>query len=198
MRSRHRPRTGRQNDTPAREPRPAAAPAVLSFLKEMSAAPAWTTKDLARILNISEAEAKSAVLVLQMAGYAQPSGSGGRWVVTEQADAVSGAKDPCFTRAAVDNAIAGLLERVRAVNADPDAGHKVGRLVVFGDYLSGRDRLQAADIGVELESSREVREGAVEHAAEERILKALKARSAALNVRLLEPWMVQRTHRVLF
>jgi hypothetical protein len=152
---------------------------------------------MARILSIGEAEAKSAVLMLQMAGYAQPSGSGGRWIVTEQADAVSGAKQPRFTRASVDKAIAGLLDRVRAINADHNAAHKVSRVVVFGDYLSSRERLQAADVGIQFERPREVREGAAEHETEERILKDLKARSAALNVRLLEPWMVRRTHRVL-
>jgi hypothetical protein len=171
------------------------APAVISFLKEFSAAPPWTADDMARALNIPEAEAEAAIPILQAAGYIEPAATGGRWIATEQADAVSGAKQPRFVRLAIEKAIAGLLDRVREWNAAHRSGTKVARVVLFGDYLSDRDRLQAAEIGVEFVQGRE--EGAAEKDAERQAIKELKARSAMLNLRVLEPWMVARSHRAL-
>jgi hypothetical protein len=171
------------------------APAVISFLKEFSAAPPWASEDMARALNISEVEAKAAIPILQAAGYIEPAATVGRWVATEQANAVSGAKQPRLVRAAVEKAIAGLLDRVREWNAAHRSGIKVVRVVVFGDYLSDRDRLQAAEIGVEFADGSE--EGAAEKDAEHQAIKELKARSAMLNLSLLEPWMIARSHRVL-
>jgi hypothetical protein len=72
---------------------------------------------------------------------------------------------------------------------------KVARIVVFGDYLSDRDRLQAAEIGVEFAQGGE--QGAAEMDAERQAIKELKARSAVLNLHVLEPWMVTRSHRAL-
>jgi hypothetical protein len=171
------------------------APAVISFLKEFSAAPPWAAKDMAWALNIPEAEAKAAIPILQAAGYIEPAPSGGWWVATEQANAVSGAKQPRFVRTAVEKAIAGMLDRVREWNAADRSGTKVARVVVFGDYLSDRERLQAAEIGVEFADGGE--EGAAEKDAERQAIKELKARSAMLNLHVLEPWMVARSHRVL-
>jgi hypothetical protein len=171
------------------------APAVISFLKEFSAAPPWTAKELARALNIPEAEAEAAIPILQAAGYIEPAATGGQWVATEQADAVSGARQPRFVRPAVEKAIAGLLDRVQEWNAAHRSGMKVARVVVFGDYLSDRDRLQAAEIGVEFAQGGE--EGVAEKDAERQAIKELKARSAMLNLHVLEPWMVARSHRAL-
>ena len=170
------------------------APAVVSFLKEFSAAPPWTAKDMGRALNIPEAEAEAAIPMLQAAGYIEAA-TGGGWVATEQADAVSGAKQPRFVRPAIEKAIAALLDRVQEWNAAHRSGMKVARVVVFGDYLSGRDRLQAAEIGVEFVQGGE--EGAAEKDAERQAIKELKARSAMLNLHVLEPWMVARSHRAL-
>ncbi len=193
----HRPRPAtaaefeRQPQEPFSSP---SAPAVTSFLKEFSAAPPWTVKDMARTVNFPEAEAKSAVAMLQAAGYINAA-SGGRWVTTEQADVVSGAKPPRFTRSSVEKAISALLDRVRAWNAAHRSGINVARVIVFGDYLSDRDRLQAAEIGVEFAHGGEP--GAEEHETEQQAIKELKARSAMLNLRVLEAWMLGRVHRVL-
>ncbi len=196
-RERHRPRAATPAETPAHEQAAlatASAPAVISFLKEFSAAPPWTAKDIARVLNVPDADAKSAIAMLQAAGYINPA-SGGGWVTTEQADIVSGAKSPRFNRSSVESAISALLDRVRAWNAAHPSGMNVARVIVFGDYLSDRNRLQAAEIGVEFAHGGE--RGAAEHEAEQQALKELKGRSAMLNVHLLEAWMLARTHRVL-
>ncbi len=191
----HRPRSATPAETSVSEEasRP-SAPAVTSFLKEFSAAPPWTAKDMARTLNVPEAQAKSAVAMLQAAGYIR-SAPAGRWATTEQADVVSGAKPPRLTRSSVEKAISALLDRVRARNAAHPSGMNVARVIVFGDYLSDRDRLQAAEIGVEFAHRGDRR--AAEHEAEQQAVQELKARSAMLNLHVLEPWMVSRTHRVL-
>ena len=172
----------------------ASAPAVVSFLKEFSAAPPWTAKDLAGALNVAESEANAALPMLEAAGYVQRT-SGGRWMTTDQADAVSGAKEPRFTRASVDKAVSGLIDRVRAWNAEQRRGTKVARMIVYGDYLSERERVQPAEIAIEFEHSGD--RGAAEQAVENEAVKGLKARSAMLNTHLLEPWMAGRSHRVL-
>jgi hypothetical protein len=173
----------------------ATAPAVVSFLKEFSAAPPWTAEDMARALNIAEPEAKAAIPILQAAGYIEPAATGGRWIATEQAGAVSGAKQTRFARSSVEKSIAGLLDRVREWNAAHRSGMTVARVIVFGDHLSDRDRLQAAEIGVEFAHG--VEDGAEEKDAEREAVKGLKARSAMLNLNVLEPWMAARSHRDL-
>ena len=68
-------------------------------------------------------------------------------------------------------------------------------MIVFGDYLSDRERVQPAEIAIEFQHSGD--RGAAEQVAEYEAIKRLKARSAMLNLHLLEPWMAARSHRVL-
>src|ERR1700758_2022627 len=100
-----RPETGRR-EIPAAE--------LLSFLKEVRGVQAWTEKDLAKILRIGLPQAKEAIAVLQLQSYIQPAGNTAKWRVTEQGEIVSGAKPPRFTRQSVDNALAGVRDRIKA------------------------------------------------------------------------------------
>jgi DNA-binding transcriptional regulator YhcF (GntR family) len=82
-----------------------AVPAAeaLSFLKEIKGAATWTDRDLAKSLNISMAEVKQVLAVMELQGYVEPAGTGKKWRTTEQGDLVSGAKSPRFTREAVNS-----------------------------------------------------------------------------------------------
>jgi hypothetical protein len=76
----------------------------------------------------------------------------------------------------------------------------VADAVTFGDFLSGRARVQAADVGIRLEPRNLI--GHHPHFASERnrqgaFLKQLKGKTPLLNVQLYAEWMSARTHRKL-
>ena len=164
----------------------------MSFLKEWASGGPWTTNDLAASLRISTEEANTAVPVLQLAGYLAPAGSG-KWRVTTQGAAVAGAQRPRFKRTSVERAIQAFKERVEALNRDDQAQFEVLQAVVFGDYLSGGEMLQPAEVGVEL-ASRAGSRSAPEPGGGAEALKRLKARSPMLTVRTMEEWMRSRQH----
>jgi hypothetical protein len=180
-----------------------AAPAlpadeVLSFLKESRGLASWSARDLAKSLNASSAAARQAIPFLQAQGYIEA--SGGEWVTTAAGDAVSGSRPPRFTPGAVETALSALAGRIKTVNKDAHAAFKVARAVAFGDFLSGRVRVQAAEVGVQLiprEQTRGERRSAVEQNAEREFLRHLKGHSSVLNFRRYEEWMSSRSHRRL-
>jgi len=173
---------------------------VLSALKETRGAPSWTVPDLARSLNVSTGVAKAVLPVLQAQGYIEPSDAGD-WLTTAAGDTVAGSKPPRFTPPAVSAALAALSDRIKAVNQDRSAPFWITKAVAFGDFLTGRARVQAPDVGVELTPREPAREGepgsAVEEAAKRAVLGQLKGKGATLNLRPYEDWMSSRTHRKL-
>ena len=136
--------------TPEAEGQGIVAAALLSFLKQIGETQIWTEKDFMSALKISSSRAKEATAVLQLQGYIEPAGHGGKWRVSEQGQLVSRAKSPKFSRKSIEDALAGLRDRVKAVNSDPDAAYKVVEAVAFGDFLGDAARLQAADVGIRL------------------------------------------------
>lgn len=172
---------------------------LFSFLKEIRAAQTWTEKDLSNTLNINAAQAKDAVAVLELQGYIEPAGRSGKWRVTEEGDLVSGAKSPRFTRESMDEALAALRERIKAVNEDRDATYTVTAAVALGDFLRDQSRVQAADVGIRLQQKADAQPtgSAREHAAELSFLKELRGKTALLHLRPFEDWMLARTHRKL-
>jgi hypothetical protein len=172
---------------------------LFSFLKEIRAAQMWTEKDLSNTLNITVPQAKNAIAVLELQGYIEPAGRTGKWRITEEGDLVSGAKSPRFTRASIDEALAALRERLKAVNDDRTAAYTVTAAVAFGDFLRDQSRVQAADVGIRLQQKANAQStaSAREHAAELSFLKELRGKAALLHLRPLEDWMLARTHRDL-
>lgn len=75
---------------------------LLSFLKQTHGP--WTKWELSKALNISSAEAKQAVAVMQLQGYVEPIGRTQKWRTTEEGVTVSGAKTARLTRKAVEQA----------------------------------------------------------------------------------------------
>jgi hypothetical protein len=172
---------------------------VLSFLKEVRATASWTAKDVARSLKISAAEAERVIPLLQAQGYVEPAGDRG-WLTTAAGDDVAGSKPARFTPEAVAGALDALAGRIEAANKNPKAHFRVTKALAFGDFLSGRARVQAPDVGIQLVA----RDGApasagsaINQAAEREFLRQLKGKGALLNVRPYEEWMSSRTHRNL-
>ena len=107
-----------------------------------------------------------------------------------------------LTRAKADGLVCELLARVRALNADAKYAFKVDSVVLFGSYLSSRDRIEDVDVAIALrprlqnkEEQKALEEAArsrgprsrniVEHMykPQQEVRKALKAKSSWLDVR---------------
>jgi hypothetical protein len=170
-----------------------------SFLKETRRFQTWTEETLAKTLNIRLAQAKEAMAVLQLQGYIEPAGNTGEWRVTQEGDLVSGAKAPRFTRQSMENALAGLRDRIKAVNDDSDAPYRITEAVAFGDFLGDAQRVQAADVGIRLVPRTQGQSiaSAKEQAAEINFLKQLRGKTALLHIVAYEEWMSSRSHSQL-
>ena len=172
------------------------APALLSFVKQVSAEPSWNSQRLAEILKIKPAEASQVARMLEMLGYAEPvPRKKDVWRNTPSGNTVCGAKPPRFTRESVVHALDQLRTRAEQMNSAGGPPFRVTGLVAFGDFLDEGAKVQAADAGVGLTHAVDVPPGAaVEHKREEHILAELKAKSAMLHLHLLEDWMRRRSH----
>jgi hypothetical protein len=172
---------------------PVSAPAALSFLKETKGMLTWTTQEFARGLGIKAADAGPALAVLQMQGYVKPAESRNEWMTTMDGDAVSGATSPRFSADTVKQALADLRARIKTTNRDPNSEFRIANAVAFGDFLSERPRVQAADVGIELLSRKVSPTGRPASKAQERaFLKALRSGKQMIRIVALEPWMKQR------
>jgi hypothetical protein len=145
-------------------------------------------------------EVKQVLAVMELQGYVEPAGTTKKWRTTEQGDLVSGAKSPRFIRDGVEQSLSALQDRIQGINQDTNGQYRVTEAVAFGDFLSDRSRLQAADVGIRLvrrKSGANETETAREHAAEEAFLKQLRGKTASLHIQTYEEWMSARSHRKL-
>jgi len=81
------------------------ATAFFSFLKETRGITSWTGRDFAKTLNLSTADAKEALAILEMQGYVKATGSK-EWMTTPQGEIVSGSKFPKYSRESVERSLA--------------------------------------------------------------------------------------------
>ena len=173
--------------------------AALSYLKDTRGQSGWSAPHLAKSLNVSTAVARQVIPFLQAQGYIEASGDG-KWLTTVAGDTVSGSKPPRFTAEAVEAALSTLADRIKAANQDASARFRITKAVAIGDFVVGRARVQAADVGVQLsprESASAEAGSAVEKAAESAFLRQLRGKSPMLNIRPYEGWMGSRSHRKL-
>jgi hypothetical protein len=174
------------------------AEAALSFLKDTKGALTWSTDDLARSLNVSRREAQQVVPFLEAQGYAQRKRQKDGWMTTPAGESVSGAKEPRFTRESVEQAVGGLKERIKRSNEDRKSPFKIAQAVAFGDFLlEDRPRVQAADVGIDLEKRGEPAgelHSASDAKVERAFLRQLRGRAALLNVKPYQAWMRKRSH----
>ncbi len=165
--------------------------AVFSFLKDTRGMISWTARDLAQTLNVTLEQANVALPILEMQGYVKRSGDD-EWLTSIEGESISGSVTPRYKREAVEETLNALRERIRQTNADRKSGVTVVRAVAYGDFLSGRPRAQAADVGIGLTARTRL-----DSKHEAQILTALRAKSPMLHVHRFEPWMSARTHRNL-
>ena len=177
---------------------PAVSIAVaLSFLKETKGALTWTAQEFARGVGITVAEAGPALAVLQMQGYVKPGTGKNEWMTSVDGAVVSGAAAPRFSVEAVQKALENLRGRITAGNKDAKAEFRVSRAIAFGDFMTDRAQVQAADVGIEL-----ARRGAraamrISKVDERAFLKTLRAGKQMIRLIPFEPWMRERAHRRL-
>ena len=173
--------------------------AVFSFLKETRGMVTWTTRDLAATLLISNAAAGEVIPYLSMQGYVRATAKDSEWLTTMAGENVSASATPRFSREAVQRALGSLGERIKEFNRNHASDYAIKNAVAFGDFLGDRPRVQAADVGIELER-KSAKTGAKFAAASERaleldLLRDIRGRSPLFHLRRYEPWMKTRTHR---
>jgi len=171
--------------------------ALWSFLKDTRGAVNWSAKDVRECLKLDAKQAQQILAILEMQGYVVKEGDA--WLTTAAGESVSKSKRPQFSEPSVSNALEMFKERIEAVNRDKKTEFKITRAVAFGDFLSGRPRVQAADVGIEL-SRRDVMSGDPAERETERLkfLNRLWRKSRLFHVQTYRPWMSQRSHRDLF
>jgi hypothetical protein len=167
--------------------------AVFSFLKDTRGTISWRARDLGETLGVTLAQANDALPILEMQGYVRRSGKD-EWLTTIEGETVSASASPRYRKEAVDEALAGLQDRIRNLNADRSSETTITRAVAFGDFLSGRARIQAADVGIDV-SARGAKGTPQRPSAA--LLSTLKAKSPMLHLLSFAPWMANRTHRKL-
>jgi hypothetical protein len=168
--------------------------AVFSFLKDTRGMVSWTARDLAKTLGVTLAQANDALPILEMQGYVKRTGKN-EWLTTIAGESFSGSMTPRYRKEAVEGALEELRGRIRKLNSDRSTDVTVASAVAFGDFLSGRARVQAADVGIEIEPRG--RKKALDQRAMLAVLAGLRAKSAMLHLHKFEKWMGERTHRGL-
>ena len=121
-------------------------------------------------------------------------------------------------RATAARLVDGLIERVRALNADDSWAYRVGTVVVFGSYVRGAERPSDVDVACELrprwgsgrqrvqeQLRRETRAEPFRNMSEWatwpklEVFRFLRARARGLSIHELEDWIRQNTdHKVIF
>jgi hypothetical protein len=172
----------------------------MSFLREVHSLLTWTEQDFAVSMNVAKGQAKEALGMLQLAGYVEPLEKG-KWRTTDQGRQIAGGKTPRFTAESMERALGELKERIKSLNEDPTAAYRIARAVAFGDFLRDRVRVQAAEVGIELQprgsTDTAKKETITSVARETSVLKQLQGRTALLRIRPYEPWMSNRSHQTL-
>ena len=176
---------------------------VLSFLKDTRSALTWTVRDMAESLKISESEAKEIIAIQELQGYVKPALAlnnpvqHNEYLTTIDGEAVSGSTPPRFTIARVNETLSALETRIKTANLDRRAAFQITDAVAFGDFLTGRPRVQAADVGVRLTSRNQEGIKSSTMPSEREYLKQLRAGSALIRLQTYKPWMSHRSHRKL-
>jgi hypothetical protein len=169
---------------------------ALSFLRETRGVTTWTARDMAGSLKIGVADAKRVIPILELQGYVKPAGAN-EWMTTLSGEDVSGSKPPRFTRERVAQALDDLRRRIGEINRDSKAPYKITEAVAFGDFMSDRPRVQAAEVGIRLEWRAIGADRAGDGVQQRDFFRQLHVKGGVIQVRPYEPWMRERTHRSL-
>jgi hypothetical protein len=184
-------------EEPRRQLPSVSTSAVFSFLKDTRGALTWKMHDFQDCLNIGAKDAKQILAILQMQGYIQQKDDTDEYSTTASGEAVSGSKLPRMKRKSVEEALCTITERIAALDRDPGAKFSTRKAVAFGDFLSKRPQVQAADVGVMLSRRTPVSGNEPNDEEECAFLKQLQAKNRFVHVQRYQPWMGARSHRNL-
>lgn len=114
----------------------------------------WTCQIIAGELQIEQASAEILINELSRLAYIEPceiSNNQQYYHVTLRGSAFSlaSAARP-LTRKTADKKLKEFLDRVHAVNDNPELAYRVHKVAVFGSYLTEKERINDIDIAVEL------------------------------------------------
>jgi DNA-binding MarR family transcriptional regulator len=171
--------------------------AVFSFLKDTRGALDWKLGDLQDCLNVEAKDAKQILEILEMQGYVRRKKNTDEYLTTGSGESVSASKLPRLKRERVEEALSTMSDRIAAMNKDPRARFSIRKAVAFGDFLSGRAQLQAADVGVMLVPRNPPSRNESNEEDELEFLKQLQAKNRYVHVQRYQGWMSERCHRSL-
>lgn len=170
---------------------------AFSFLRETRGISTWTVRDMSKSLNMTPADAKEAIAILELQGYVKPAGKD-EWMTTLSGEDVSASKPPRYRRERVEEALALLSKRISENNRERDPAYTIVAAVAFGDFLSDRPRVQPAEVGIQLAGpSPPDADSATERKAQRAFLKRLPGRGPLVHLVPYEQWMSARSHRKL-
>ena len=124
--------------------------AVRGFLRQSAELPTWTAADVVKALDIDAKTAEGVLTAMQIVGYIEPV-KGGKYRNTEAGNAVAHvSKARPIKRETAEKALADLLARVKNLNRDDEYLYSVDKMVVFGPYFEGAEKIKDIDVAVEL------------------------------------------------
>jgi predicted nucleotidyltransferase len=129
------------------------ATTIRNFLKR-SHGDGWDLPYATKRLRTDEVSARKVVAELAARGYVEsvsPSDDGERWKNTTRGNAFAGATAAKpLLRASADKRLKEFIERVEEVRTNPHYLYKVRRVILFGSYLTSKDRINDIDLCVSL------------------------------------------------
>ena len=182
---------------------------------------------VAQVLKVEVEQARRIVYSLRRLGYVEvvPQQRPGTWRNTMAGNALANATAAApISRAQAELLLRDFLARVRSLNSDRSQLYRVGKVVIFGSYLTNEGRVGDIDLAIRLDRRPEFAErwpealltradaaasrgrrfrGFLERLAwpETEVKRYLRGRARALSLHNWikeEPWLQHAAHKVLF
>jgi predicted nucleotidyltransferase len=149
---------------------------IRNFLRRYSGGMTFSRAAVGEFFSLTDEEAKQLIQGLETHGLiCWDKRTRAEWYLTTPEGnrlANASAARP-ITRATAKKALDGLLQRIEVINRDPQFPFRVSAAVVFGSYLSDKDRLGDVDVAIQL-ACRTDDEAEYERLCDERIRLAYK------------------------
>lgn len=199
-----------------------SALAIREFLRQSAERDPWTGKDVEKGLGVNAATAKTVLATLQISGYIEAAGTG-KYRITDAGKAMAKVKaGRPVKRATAQQKLDEFMDRLRAVNTDPHYLYKVEKAVLFGPFLTNKEREQIKDVDIAIQLAPKIKnktrledqvrsrvEGAKatgkkfksyaaeSHYGETEVREFLKSRSQAIALYEMGDWVLQQPHKDL-
>jgi hypothetical protein len=106
------------------------------------------------VLGCPKEEAKQVMSALEKEGYLSRAGrheGHDLYETTLKGNRLAGANLRPISRTTAEKTLKAFMQRVRAVNSDPDYLETITGVIVFGSFLSASEELGDVDVGIQLE-----------------------------------------------